>query len=251
MRGRLLVVIVAGFLIGAIAGAAVLALTGNCSGPTVATSGKALIGGPFTLIDQNGKTVTDQDFRGRFMLVFFGFTHCPDICPAELQVMSQSLDALGPKAEEVVPIFITLDPERDTPAVMGDYVKNFGSRFVGLTGSPEADRRGGEGLSHRLFEIPGRPGDEQLQHRPLGARLFDGQGRRICHPFRLWHACRQNDGNASPLPLAARPIRPRDMLSLHCNIESPFDSAMQHFAVSSDGRDDPCCTISMSSTGLP
>lgn len=138
MRGRILIVVLAGFLIGAIAGAAVLALTGNGSGPAVATSGKALVGGPFTLIDQNGKTVTDQDFRGRFMLVFFGFTHCPDICPAELQVMAQSLDALGPKAEEVVPLFITLDPERDSAAVMAEYVKNFGSRFIGLTGSPEA-----------------------------------------------------------------------------------------------------------------
>src|SRR5512134_544434 len=118
MRGRILIVVLAGVLIGAIAGAAVLALTGNGSGPAVATSGKALIGGPFTLVDQNGKAVTDRDFRGRFMLVFFGFTHCPDICPAELQVMSQSLAALGPKAEEVVPIFITLDPERDTPEVV-------------------------------------------------------------------------------------------------------------------------------------
>jgi protein SCO1/2 len=135
---RLLVIVVAGVLIGAIAGAAVLALTENGGGRTVATSGKALIGGPFTMTDQNGKTVTDRDFRGRFMLVFFGFTHCPDICPAELQVMSQSLDALGPKAAGVVPIFITLDPERDTQAVMAEYVKNFGPRFVGLTGSPEA-----------------------------------------------------------------------------------------------------------------
>jgi protein SCO1/2 len=138
MRMRLLVIIVAGVLIGAVAGAAILALTEGGSGRTVATSGKALIGGPFTLIDQHGKTVTDQDFRGRFMLVFFGFTHCPDICPAELQVMSQSLEALGPQGADVVPIFITLDPERDTQAVMADYVKNFGARFVGLTGSPEA-----------------------------------------------------------------------------------------------------------------
>jgi protein SCO1/2 len=104
----------------------------------VETTGKALIGGPFTLVDQTGRTVTDQDFRGRYMLVFFGFTHCPDVCPVELQVMSASLDELGPKAEQVVPIFITLDPERDTPEVVGAYVKNFGSRFVGLTGSPEA-----------------------------------------------------------------------------------------------------------------
>src|SRR3990170_3878351 len=125
MRGRLLLIIVAGFLIGAIAGAAVLVLTGSFSNPSVATSGKALIGGPFTLIDQHGKTVTDRDFRGRFMLVFFGFTHCPDICPAELQVMAASLDELGPKANDIIPIFITLDPERDTPRVVADYVKNF------------------------------------------------------------------------------------------------------------------------------
>jgi protein SCO1 len=135
MRGRLLTVIVAGFLIGAMGGAAALVFT---RGPSnVTTTGKALIGGPFALVDQHGKKVTDQDFRGRYMLIFFGFTHCPDICPAELQVISASLDELGPKAEEVVPIFVTLDPERDTPEVMADYVKNFGSRFVGLTGSPE------------------------------------------------------------------------------------------------------------------
>jgi len=138
MRGRLLTVIVAGFLIGALAGAAALVLTRAASNPNVTTTGKALIGGPFALVDQHGKKVTDRDFRGRYMLIFFGFTHCPDICPAELQVISASLDELGPKAEEVVPIFVTLDPERDTPEVMADYVKNFGSRFVGLTGSAEA-----------------------------------------------------------------------------------------------------------------
>jgi len=138
MRGRLLTVIVAGFLIGAMGGAAALLLTGGASDPNVTTTGKALIGGPFTLVDQHGKTVTDRDFRGRHMLVFFGFTHCPDICPAELQVIAASLDELGPKAEEVIPVFVTLDPERDTPEVMADYVKNFGSRFVGLTGSAEA-----------------------------------------------------------------------------------------------------------------
>jgi protein SCO1/2 len=135
MRGRLLTVIIAAFLIGAL-GSAALVLGGQ--GPMVETTGKALIGGPFTLVDQTGRTVTDQDFRGRYMLVFFGFTHCPDVCPAELQVMSASLDELGPKADEIVPIFITLDPERDTQEAMGAFVKNFGSRFVGLTGSPEA-----------------------------------------------------------------------------------------------------------------
>jgi len=138
MQRRLLIVILAGFLIGALGGAAALVLSEGTPGKTVTTTGKALVGGPFTLIGEGGRTVTDRDFRGRHMLVFFGFTHCPDICPAELQVMAASLGELGDKAKDVVPIFITLDPERDTPEVVANYVKNFGPEFVGLTGTPEA-----------------------------------------------------------------------------------------------------------------
>ncbi|MGV1015089.1 MAG: SCO family protein, partial [Methyloceanibacter sp.] len=134
----LLMVVLAGFLIGALGGAAVLAISQSAPDGKVTTSGRALVGGPFTLVGENGKTVTDRDFRGRHMLVFFGFTHCPDICPAELQVMAASLDGLGDKAKDVVPIFITLDPERDTPEIVTGYVKNFGPAFVGLTGSPQA-----------------------------------------------------------------------------------------------------------------
>ena len=100
-------------------------------------SGSALVGGPFTLTDHKGKRVTDQDFRGRYMLIFFGFTYCPDVCPSELQVMSAALDELGPKAEKIQPIFITIDPARDTPEAMKLYVANFHPRMVGLTGSPE------------------------------------------------------------------------------------------------------------------
>jgi protein SCO1/2 len=137
MQSRLVIIVVLGFLVGALGGAALLVLTRGMPTHEVETSGKALIGGPFTLVDQNGKQVTDKDFRGRYMLVFFGYTHCPDVCPAELQVMSQALDDLGPKASEIVPIFISLDPERDTPEVIGAYVKNFGPNFVGLTGSTE------------------------------------------------------------------------------------------------------------------
>jgi protein SCO1 len=134
---RNVILIVGCFLAGALIGAYALMLGANTD-RRVESTGKALVGGPFSLVDPAGKTVTDQDFRGRYMLVFFGFTHCPDICPAELQVMSQALDQLGDKASEVVPIFITLDPERDTPEAVGAYVKNFGPRIVGLTGSPEA-----------------------------------------------------------------------------------------------------------------
>jgi protein SCO1/2 len=100
-------------------------------------TGKALIGGPFSLLDQTGKRVTEKDFAGRPMLVYFGFTNCPDVCPAGLQVIAAALDKLGPKAGGLTPLFITLDPERDTPQVIGEYVKSFNPRIVGLSGSPE------------------------------------------------------------------------------------------------------------------
>lgn len=98
---------------------------------------KALIGGDFTLVDQNGTTVQARDFRGKYMLVYFGFTHCPDICPTSLLLIGNALEALGENGKKVVPIFISLDPERDTPAVLHDYVQHFGPRMVGLTGSME------------------------------------------------------------------------------------------------------------------
>jgi protein SCO1/2 len=182
MRGRLLIVIVAGFLIGALTGAAALILGGGTFGPAVTTSGTALIGGPFKLTDQSGKTVTDKDFRGRYMLVFFGFTHCPDICPAELQVIAASLDQLGPKADEVVPIFVTLDPERDTPQVMADYVKNFGPRFVGLTGSPEAIAAAAKAyrVAYSKFQEDNASGDYSIDHSAL-VYLMGKDGEYITH----------------------------------------------------------------------
>jgi len=125
-----------GLLIGAAFGALALRTADTPdNGSAVAVSGKPLVGGPFSLIDQNGKRVTDQDFRGKVMLVFFGFTNCPDICPAGLQVMSAALQKLGTRGDDIVPLFITLDPERDTPEKMSEYVKNFSPRLVGLTGS--------------------------------------------------------------------------------------------------------------------
>ena len=95
------------------------------------------IGGHFILVDQNGKTVLDEDYRGSFLLITFGYTHCPDVCPTTLQGMASALDILGPDGAKVRPIFITVDPNRDTPAVLKDYTESFGPRFVGLTG-PEA-----------------------------------------------------------------------------------------------------------------
>ena len=123
-------------LIAAVTGLGALWLMRGPGGPI--SLGEALVGGPFTLTDQNGKRVTDQDFRGKYMLIFFGYTYCPDVCPGELQVMSAALDELGPKGEKIQPIFITIDPARDTPEALKVYVTNFHPRMVGLTGS-EAD----------------------------------------------------------------------------------------------------------------
>ncbi len=103
----------------------------------LAMPGGVSMGGPFTLVNTAGETVTDATFRGRWMLVYFGFTYCPDVCPTELQTISSALDRLGLQASKVVPVFITVDPERDTPAALAEYVKLFDERLVGLTGSKE------------------------------------------------------------------------------------------------------------------
>ena len=99
--------------------------------------GEALVGGPFSLTDQTGRRVTEKDFSGKFMLVYFGYTYCPDVCPTELQVMMAALETMGPKADRITPIFITIDPARDTAETMKAYVENFGPRLIGLTGTAE------------------------------------------------------------------------------------------------------------------
>jgi protein SCO1 len=96
----------------------------------------AAVGGPFTLVNGQGQTVTDRSFRGKYMLVYFGYTHCPDVCPTTLSDIAAALKQLGPKAQRIVPIFITVDPARDTPAVMERYASLFSPRIVGLSGSP-------------------------------------------------------------------------------------------------------------------
>ena len=182
MRARLIAFVIAGFLIGAIAGAAVLLVANPQGGQPVQSSGAALIGGPFSLVGADGKPVTDRNFRGRYMLIFFGFTHCPDICPAELQVIAQALEQLGDKAKKVVPIFITLDPERDTPEAMANYVKSFGPNFVGLTGSPEAIAAAAKAyrVAYSKVENKASADDYSVDHSAL-AYLMDPEGRYVTH----------------------------------------------------------------------
>ncbi|MBI4183213.1 MAG: SCO family protein [Proteobacteria bacterium] len=110
----------------------------RASFPEVTVAPGLQIGGPFTLTDHRGRRVTERDFLGRFMLIYFGYTYCPDVCPMELTTMIEAIDRLGVAGSRVVPILITVDPARDTPAALADYVTLFDSRLVGLTGS-EAD----------------------------------------------------------------------------------------------------------------
>ena len=119
----------------------VLMLTGTReSGPVVRSSGQAQVGGPFTLVNQDGETVTDEDFRGKAMLIYFGFTYCPDICPFSLQTMDAALAQLDESDRALVqPILISVDPRRDTPEALAAYVQSdaFPDGLIGLTGTPE------------------------------------------------------------------------------------------------------------------
>lgn len=142
-------------------------------GPTpVANSGVvqvgkgAAIGGPFELVDHNGRAVTQTDFAGKFMLIYFGFTHCPDVCPTELQTMANALDMLGPDSERVAPVFITVDPERDTPGQLKGYVAAFHPRMVGLSGSPEQIAAVAKAYKvyYNKAQSPSASGDYQVDH---------------------------------------------------------------------------------------
>jgi cytochrome oxidase Cu insertion factor (SCO1/SenC/PrrC family) len=94
------------------------------------------VGGPFALVDHSGKPTTDAQFRGKLLLVYFGFSFCPDVCPTDLQSIGLAMDRLGKAAESVQPVFVTLDPERDTPQRLASYVASFHPRMIGLTGDP-------------------------------------------------------------------------------------------------------------------
>jgi cytochrome oxidase Cu insertion factor (SCO1/SenC/PrrC family) len=129
---RLALIAVASFTIAV----GVVAFWPKTERPTTAET-PPLVGGPFALTDAEGKRRTDADFRGKHMLVFFGFTNCPDFCPTALMTITQTLEKLGPKSENIVPVFITVDPERDTVQQLRNYAQNFDKRIVMLTGTPE------------------------------------------------------------------------------------------------------------------
>ena len=122
------------------------------------------IGGPFRLIDQNGKPVSDADLKGKWQLVFFGYTHCPDTCPTALNEIALALDQLGVKRDEVEIVFITVDPERDTPAAMKAYVQSFDARIIALTGSPDAVAQAAKAYRVYYAKHPRGDGDYDMDH---------------------------------------------------------------------------------------
>ena len=128
------ILVVAGFMAGR---DMILPPSQQAAIPPSRSTGVALVGGPFTLVDHTSKTVTEADFRGRFMLVYFGFTYCPDACPTSLTSMAEALDIIGPAADRIVPVLISIDPERDTPEQLNMYVRHFHPSLVGLTGSAD------------------------------------------------------------------------------------------------------------------
>ncbi|MGB7914488.1 MAG: SCO family protein [Rhodomicrobium sp.] len=147
----------------------------------VRSDGAALVGGPFSLVDTDGKRVTDRDFRGKLMLVFFGYAHCPDVCPTELQTMSAVMDKLGPEAGKVAPIFISVDPKRDTPEALSSYMKNFDSRIAGLTGNQ--NEISDVAKAYRVYYRKagdGGGGDYTVDHSAF-VYLMDGEGKYLTH----------------------------------------------------------------------
>ncbi|MDA8250691.1 MAG: SCO family protein [Rhodospirillales bacterium] len=136
----------------------------DVAGGTVAVPGGITLGGPFQLTDDKGRAVTDADYRGRWMLVFFGYSNCPDECPLTLQKMAGALSRLGPFADKMAPIFITVDPARDTPERLKTYLASFDPRITGLTGSDA--RIAAAAKAYRVFYAPGK-------HEESGADLVN------------------------------------------------------------------------------
>jgi protein SCO1 len=146
---------------------------------TASNDGLPQIGGPFTLVDGVGKTVTDTDFRGKIMMIYFGYTHCPDACPTALNDMALALGKLSPEQRQrVAPIFITVDPERDTEAVMADYTSSFGPEFIGLTGSAEAIAQAKREFRVYAAKHPTKDGDYDMDHSSI-IYVMDTSGRFI------------------------------------------------------------------------
>jgi len=180
-RTTRLLLIMSAFLAGLVLCFTVILLVSGRGGAPIATA--SAIGGPFKLTDQNGKTITDRDLKGRPFLVFFGFTHCPEVCPTALFDMSEVFARLGPDADKINALFITVDPERDTPSVLKDYLASFDPHLIGVGG--DADALAAVAKAYRVYykKVPLKDGDYTMDHTAI-IYLMDKTGRFVA-PFNL------------------------------------------------------------------
>jgi protein SCO1/2 len=155
------------------------------AGPSGSPIGSAIaaVGGPFQLEDQNGRPFSDRDLKGRPFLIFFGYTHCPDICPTTLFEMSEVIKTLGKDADRAGAIFITVDPERDSPAALKDYLSNFDPHLRGLTGDPAAVEAAIKAYRVYAKKVPLKDGDYTMDHTAV-VYLMDKDGHFVA-PFNL------------------------------------------------------------------
>ncbi len=160
--------------------AVIFLVTGKSPTPIAMPSA---VGGPFALVDQNAKPITDKDLKGSPFLVFFGFTHCPDICPTTLFDVSEIFRSLGPDAKNARALFITVDPERDTPAVLKDYLSSFDPRVIGVTGDPAAIAAVVKNYRVYAKKVPLDGGSYTMDHTAI-VYLMDKDGRFVT-PFNM------------------------------------------------------------------
>jgi protein SCO1 len=180
-RATRIVLVLSAFLAGLVLCFGVILLVAGRGGSPIAQT-TAAIGGPFRLTDQDGRTVTDQDLKGHPFLVFFGFTHCPDVCPTTLFEVSEVLRALGPDADKVNALFVSVDPERDTPDKLKDYLGSFDPHLRGLTGQPPAIEAMTKAYRVYVKKVPQEDG-YTMDHTAI-VYLMDKDGRFVA-PFSL------------------------------------------------------------------
>ena len=174
-RFAVLALVFAAVLIVAAGALLIVAMRENPKG-AAGTMLASAIGGPFQLVDQNGKRVSDADLKGKWQLLFFGYTHCPDACPTALNEIALALDKLGDKRDKVEVVFITVDPERDTPQVLKSYVQSFDASIVALTGSPDQVAQAAK--AYRVFyaKHPRPDGGYEMDHSAV-IYVMDPRGR--------------------------------------------------------------------------
>ncbi len=176
-----ILLVVAAFLGGLVLFLGIFLYAGGRFGAGVSTA--SAIGGPFRLVDQDNRPITDADFKGKPFLVFFGYTHCPDICPTTLFEISEVLRAMGGDADRAAALFITVDPDRDTPPVLKDYLSNFDPHLRGATGSREALAAVEKEFRVYAKKVPTGNGDYSMDHSAI-VYLMDKDGRFVA-PFNL------------------------------------------------------------------